>query len=79
MNATFLKVLQEVLFEPSHHETEHGDEGEDQKRKNRNLEEDSGLEWIYALWVPWRSLSEREREKKRVQHKLRKERKDTYA
>ena len=33
-----------------------------------NLEEDSKLKWICALWVPWRSLPKRERERERTEH-----------
>ena len=55
-------------FGPSHHETKR-EEGEwykkkKKKKKNWNLEEDSGLEWIYELWVPC-AIYPRERERER--------------
>ena len=36
----------------------------------QNLEEGFELEWIYVVWVPRRSLSERERERERKKERI---------
>ena len=47
------------------------------KKKTRN-QKDSEPKWIYVLWVPWRSLLEREKEREynhNTETKKRKEKK----